>query len=499
MATDSLIGYVSTTLVDPSGGGGTTYLDSDIGFVSTTLVDPSGGGGTTYLDSDIGFVSKTLVDPSGGSSSWTDSNIGFVSVSIGGAANDSAIGFLTKTLKDPASPFIIKDGVPVELKLDIMGPSGPIVVKRWEIMKGGVPVPLKRPPDGDGFIPNVTMPTLLNTGVKAGVPRTPYTGPTVITTPTVIQDKDISVQLTNQSVLILINCFDSAVGASGPQAMIVNTHVNANLYAERCTFKPSTLNFYTNTGQGHDMHFYRCYIENTVDGFSPYANCEFDCCYVYRLAWFFNDSPVHTDGTHNDGVQHHGGAFLHIHGCAFYGYKFNALGTPALDGSADNLWPQIGQIILSQHTAFWVPGYLSSERTLTIDGDGFPVLSTWGGAPLIHHNWIWGGDNGIKFSSNSGSWAGKKIVDIACWIFNNTWMDYPGTKGFTYPYPIRIDTNTWLNGTKYPATTGRGWYETTTPSFDGGNVYGTDSSIPSIWRGKPVGVRVDSIAASVAR
>ena len=476
MATDSLIGYVSRTLVDPSPP--PDYLDSEIGFISRTLVDPSPP--PDYLDSEIGFISKT----------------------IGSGAGSSGIGYISKTLKNPASPYVMKASVPVEGHFFIRQGGVDVEVKRWTIMKGGIEVPLVRPMiDSDGFVPNVTIPTILNTGVKAGVTRTAYTGPTTITTPTVIQDKDISVQLINQSVLILINCYDSAVGASGPQAMVVNTHVNANLYAERCTFRPATYNIYTNSAQGHDMHFYRCYIERTVDGFSPYANCELDCCYIADLAWFNNDAPVHTDGTHNDGAQHHGGAFLHIHGCAIHGYKFNALGTPALDGSADNRWPQVGQIVLSQHEAFWVPGYLSSERTLTIGTDGYPVMSTWGGAPMIHHNWIWGGDSGIKIASVTGSrmGTGGARVDIAAWVFNNTWMDYPGTKGYTYPYPIRIDTNVYLNGVKYPVTTGRGWYETTTPSFNGGNLYGHDSSIPIAWRGKPVGVRVDSAPASVAR
>ena len=457
--------------------------DSQIGYSTATLVDP-----VTYADSLIGYTQATLVDPT--------------------ANGDSPIGFTVVALADPVLPQIMLSGVAVDVDRIMIHQSGTDVpVKRVKIMHGGVAVDLVAPaPPGDGFVPYTTIPDETNCGVYSPELLTPYTGTTTITTPTVLTNKQISTRISNRSQLVLINCLVDAVGDATHQAMIDNTNLNADLYAERCSFIPATLNYYTNSANGHNVHMKRCVVKWTVDGFSPYGNSvfsmamgELECCVLGPFAWYAYDGGIHTDGTHNDGTQLHGGGFYRMHGCALHGYKYNVLGTPALDGSANNLYPEIGQLFLAQHTVGYIFGYLSSERALQIDGSGFPVPGSSGGAPIIDHNWFWGGDNGVKIQSGVyfGTQDGLR-VDLAVWIFNNTWMDMPRLYG-SYPYPIRIDTNVWLNGQKYPQTTGRGWYDTTSPSFDWNNRYGTDSSIPVGWQGTAVGVRVDAATASVAR
>jgi hypothetical protein len=361
----------------------------------------------------------------------------------------------------------------------------------------------------DDFIPYVTIPDDTNCGCDTSLLNGTYSGPTTITAAgTIIENKTINDRLIIQAADVqVINCMDQAVGTSSQQYMI-NTASSSctNFQAYRTTFQPATLNYWTNSIYGSDFIMERCLVRHTVDGCSPVPpsgglgliNGEVKFCRMDPLAWFYEDES-HTDGTHNDGVQMHGGGFFRIHGSALYGYKYNALGTPTLDGSENNRHPQIGQIHLEQHGIAYTHGYLAAERTLDLDAQGFPIISTWGGAPIVDHNWIWGGDNGVKAMSNVsfGSQDGLK-VDIAMWVLSNTWMDYPRVHG-SFPYPIRVDTNAYVNGTKYPATTGRGWTESTTPAFDFGNRYSQDASIPVAYRGLSVGLRVDAVAASVAR
>lgn len=371
-------------------------------------------------------------------------------------------------------------------------------------------------PSTDDFVPYVTEPDESNSGVVESLINGVYSGPTTITTPgTVIQNKEITQQLKIQAANVTIdNCLNTSVGNVTDQGMIDCRHINCvNFTVNRTTFFPNSYNFYTNSIMGHDWTMNRCVVENTVDGWSPLntvgpgvvknANSQVQFSMLKSLAWFYDDTPVHTDGTHNDGVQLHCGSFFRMHGNAIHGYKYNALGTPSLDGSENNRYPQIGQIFLVQHTAGYIPGYTSSERALSYDPVTYmPDLATWGGAPLIYKNWIWGGDNGIK-SASKVSFTGSPnqngaYVDLAMWVIGNTWMDYPRVYG-SNPYPIRIDTNVWLNGQKWGVTTGQGWIDTTNPAFDFGNRYSNDLSIPSGRRGKSVGVRVDSATASVAR
>ena len=361
------------------------------------------------------------------------------------------------------------------------------------------------------FILYSTQPTAANSGADEGLITGLYTGPTTITTPTTLNNLELPNKIILQAPLNLNNCLVSAVSTASQQYMIDTRHANANLSAFRCTFRPSTMNYYNNSVYGGRAKLDRCLIEKVVDGTSVVGDdYEVRACLIRDLSWFDTDGGIHglpILGTHNDGQQGHMGYRTRFHGNTVQGYKYNVLnptnnpaGTTPLDQSAENRYPQIGQITLYQHGVGWFPGdYTASEDDLGFLADGSPDWTNWGGAPVVYGNWITGGDGGIKFSSivSFGAQDGQ-LVDIAGWVVNNTWLDYPRVYT-SNPYPIRIDTNTILNGQKWPATTGQGWTDLTTPMFDFGNRYSSDASIPSGRRGHSVGVRVDQAAASVAR
>ena len=323
------------------------------------------------------------------------------------------------------------------------------------------------------FILGVTVPDpATNVGVYPGVTRTSYSGPTTITTDgTVIQNKNITQYIdVDAADVTFVNCYFSAGGALDTGGLVNCKTANcSNVRFYRCTFIPSTTSDRRDAVYGHHYTVERCHIEHTVDGlavanqFSSDNNVHILGNWIGNLSWYADDRGAHNDGTHNDGIQIHSGSNIWIIGNAFYGYKYNALGTPALDSSADNLYPQIGQIVLASTAAYF---HVSSVH--------------------IRRNFVWGGANGFKFSSNCPLHGNSDdTFDADCQ--DNIWMDdNQRDYGFTWHlYPIRIDDNMTMNGL--------GPFPTTGATYDvNGNHWSPYSSAVSVGRrGDPVFIRAD--------
>lgn len=313
-----------------------------------------------------------------------------------------------------------------------------------------------------------------NVGVLPGVARTAYSGPTTITTSgTIIQNVNISSYIiVDAANVTFYNCYFSAGGSSTDGGMVDCKTANcSNIRFNRCTFIPSTTSTRRDAVYGHDYTAFRCHIERVVDGFgsvNQYAsvnNVHIVGNWIGNLSWY-NVDGVHSDGTHNDGVQVHSGSGTWIEGNAFYGYKYNALGTPVLDSSANNLYPQIGQIVMAKTEAYY---HVSGVH--------------------VNRNFIWGGDNGIKFGSGCSIHANNDAgYDAEC--VDNVWMDdNQRDYGFTWHfYPIRTDSNMTINGIGPFATTGA--------TYDvNGNHWSATSPDVSVGRqGTQVFIRCDAVA-----
>ena len=94
-----------------------------------------------------------------------------------------------------------------------------------------------------------------------------------------------------------------------------------------CTVRGVPTVYAQNGFQGGNTEFYRCDIAGMTDalGFQG-GNCKFIASWVHDLTWWAND-PWHSDGSHNDGCQIHGGTEYDFIGSRFdMGYK----GTSAL-------------------------------------------------------------------------------------------------------------------------------------------------------------------------
>lgn len=321
----------------------------------------------------------------------------------------------------------------------------------------------------------VTVPDpALNVGVLPSVTRTTYSGPTTITTNgTIIQDKNISSYITvNAADVSFINCYFSAGGDLNNGGMVdCKTAACSNITFYRCTFIPSTMSDRRDGVYGHDFTVERCHIERTVDGvgvanqFSSASNVHLFGNWIGNLSWYNDDRGAHSDGTHNDGVQVHSGNNIEIIGNAFYGYKYNALGTPALDSSANNFYPQIGQIVMAKTEAYY---HVSDVH--------------------VNNNFIWGGDNGLKFGSQCsihGNYDGG--YDPEC--RGNTWMDDTQRDyGFTYKfYVIRTDDHMTINGHGPFPTNGA------TTDVDGNHWSATSPGVSAGRKGTPVFVRCDDV------
>lgn len=328
---------------------------------------------------------------------------------------------------------------------------------------------------GLDFVPGSTVPDpTLNVGILPGVTRTTYSGSTTITTDgVVIENADISSYIiVDAANVTFYNCYFSAGGSLTDGGMVDCKTANcSNIRFYRCTFIPAITSDRRDAVYGHDYTVERCHIEHVVDGFgvanqySSLSNVHIIGNWIGNLSWYADDRGAHSDGTHNDGVQVHSGTNIWIVGNAFYGYKYNALGTPALDGSAANLYPQIGQILMAKTEAYF---HVSDVH--------------------VNRNFIWGGDNGLKFGSQC-SIHGNYDAGYDAECVDNTWMDdNQRDYGYTWHfYPIRTDDNMTINGIGPFATAGA--------TYDvNGNHWSTSSASVSLSRkGNPIFIRCDDV------
>ena len=355
----------------------------------------------------------------------------------------------------------------------------------------------------DAFVLGTTKPIFIspghasnNVGNKYGVTRTNYAG--------TINFANGPVNLSNLNVSSLQNVTGAghqftnvlftgsyAGDAGGGQLMATASSVS-DLKLDFCEFRPSKPGDRYNGIYGHDFTASRCAIERTVDGLGVYnryaapVNVELLGSWIGRLAWYDNDGSTrpggHTDGSHNDGIQHGSGSNLRVIGNVFNGAKYNTLNpanvttnssglmtiaagnsvTPCAlnSGNSTNRNPQQGQLFLAQHSAYFEVIDITFEDNWLINGDcGFKLMSNkWGGVRADVHQ--------VSFKRNK---------------YSGAWRDWGGTYHY---YPARWDSNCTVNGVKRAG----GAYDDTD-----GNIWENLASVPVAFRGKPIKLRIDAV------
>ncbi|MGB4759381.1 MAG: hypothetical protein WBP26_04995 [Candidatus Saccharimonadales bacterium] len=205
----------------------------------------------------------------------------------------------------------------------------------------------------DALVIGSYKPSASTTGVLAGTVLTDYNLPsvdtlTITTNNTIIENYrvygDIKIQATGVRIR---NCL--LVGGNhtpATQSGIVDCNA-ANCFdalIEDCDIVPRKIALNRDGIVGHEYTARRCHIRNTIDGLGAFnkpdgsseANVTIAGCYVHDLAYFYPDyrngvsgATLHTDGSHNDGLQIQGGANIHVIGNNFMATAIAGPGTQA--------------------------------------------------------------------------------------------------------------------------------------------------------------------------
>lgn len=211
-----------------------------------------------------------------------------------------------------------------------------------------------------------------------------------------------------------------------------------------CSFIPRKESDWRDCVVGHKYEAYRCYAKGGVDGFGIFvepakyspavysADVVIKGCMVEDLAYRYPDraTPSHTDGTHNDCIQHQGGNNVTIQGNNLKGSSHAMVGSGT---NPSKPW-------LLSGTDKWINGACLIIQEQTTTG---PVAT----GNLIDSNWFWGGlshmnikpDIQFTYTNNKHyrntavgtSWSGYWIR-----LDNHT----PTVTGLTGT------TNTWVDG-----------------------------------------------------
>ena len=334
-----------------------------------------------------------------------------------------------------------------------------------------------------------------NVGTKYGVSRANYAG--------TVNFANGPVNLSNLNITSLQNVTGaghqftnvlftgSYAGDSGGGQLMATSSSVSGLKLNFCEFRPSKPGDRYNGIYGHDFTASRCAIQRTVDGLGVYnryssaVNVRLMGSWIGRLSWYDKDGSTrpggHTDGSHNDGIQHGSGSNLRVTGNVFNGAKYNVLNpanvttnsdgqmtvvpgngvTPCVlnAGNTTNRNPQQGQLFLAQHSAYYEVLDIVFEDNWLINGDcGFKLMSNkWGGVRADVHQ--------VSFKRNK---------------YSGVWRDWGGSNFV----PARWDSNCTVNGVKRP---GGIYYDTD------GNIWENVASVPTAFRGKPIKLRVDAV------
>ncbi|GAA1996912.1 hypothetical protein JL107_12825 [Nakamurella flavida] len=191
--------------------------------------------------------------------------------------------------------------------------------------------PVSTPPVSTPPVSGARKPDAGNTGVPVGTRLSRYDGPLTITQDgTVIDGKEVYGDLRIQARNVVIrnsylHCGSDVTPTNS--GCIDANHANVfNLTIDRNTIDPDRPSYTRDGIVGHEFTARGNHILHTNDGIgifnrpggSSAANVRVEGNYIHDLT-HWNDSPYHTDGTHNDGIEVQGGENIAIVGNTIIG------------------------------------------------------------------------------------------------------------------------------------------------------------------------------------
>jgi len=140
-----------------------------------------------------------------------------------------------------------------------------------------------------------------------------------VTANEVIENKWIKGAVTVKHLGVVIrNCLitGDTAGPSSPSYSAIKAYdpgTSVDVYD--CTIESAVNSVYAGNGaMGRDIRLYRCDISNFVDGVGLFRNNGgVYGCWIHDLP-YYSWSPSHSDGSHNDGIQIHGGSDYEVIG-----------------------------------------------------------------------------------------------------------------------------------------------------------------------------------------
>ncbi|NOJ60754.1 right-handed parallel beta-helix repeat-containing protein [Arthrobacter sp. 260] len=278
--------------------------------------------------------------------------------------------------------------------------------------------PATEPPsDRAALVTGTYQPTQSTTGTVAGTTLTPYntSGADLVITQdgTVLENLEIfgDIKIRAKNVVIRNSLLRGGSHAPGNATGIVDATSAAvsNLVIEDSTIKPDRPHHFRDGIVGHDYTAKRNHISHTNDGLgifnrpggSTAANVLAEGNYIHTLT-YFDWSPSHSDGTHNDGIQVQGGENIRIVG--------NNIDASSVAGAGSSNGPRVPHagiaIMLQQNVA----------KLANV---------------VVEHNWVDNGQTSINI-------ANGKYPNITVTVRENhlgrNQLDY----GNGSKYPIRI-------------------------------------------------------------
>ena len=181
----------------------------------------------------------------------------------------------------------------------------------------------------------------------------------------------------------VVNCASSSRNGSAAKVTLID-----------CEIAPRRPSLGRDGIRGRAFDVFRCDIHNVVDGVGIFATTEQGTVdadvnvkgnYIHNLAYTYPDTitPSHTDGTHNDCVQHQGGKNVHIKGNALH-----ATTTPADVTRGSGINPQdpwlVGQ------------GMATGSALIIQDNTGQGVDNT----TVAEQNYLYGGKAHLNVKPN---------------------------------------------------------------------------------------------------
>jgi hypothetical protein len=164
--------------------------------------------------------------------------------------------------------------------------------------------------------PGAAKPEAWNTGVPAGTVLRRHDGNLTVTTAgTVIDSLDVHGAIIVKAPDVTIRrTVVRGSATSGTSLINATTSTATNLLVEDSELVPAYPTYSLDGIKGGNMTVRRVEITGTVDGIGIHLpNVRVESSWIHALTWYAY-SPHHSDGSHNDAIQVHGGNGIRILG-----------------------------------------------------------------------------------------------------------------------------------------------------------------------------------------